>query len=481
MQAANQIFFSLLALMLVGLYVSTITPSGYKKDKNLVYWQASILLRALAFIVWTVSPYLIGFSLTIANFCFLSSMVFLVLLFRSWRVELKRSDSIFATVFLVISILVYEILRQSDAGFAIRTGYMSIPISIVSIWEVNELSRLLKNDRSFGLKVLTGIVLLSLATTFSVGVYGLVNHTKGVTQLIQFDSTFILWGSLSMHLLIYVAVSSYLYQLLMKRELTARLGLERSSTENTQIKALLEEREGLISSLLIANKTAATGALSASIAHELNQPVAAISLNTEFIQRQLNEGQTDPNGLKEVITSIQQDNHRIAKIVSTLRDIFRQEEIKTSDVHLDELIEQTKSIIVPQARDLKINLNFDLNVNQSIPMNNNEISQVLINLLNNSIEALSNSNQSNKEINIHTRVFGNFVELKVFDNGPGIPDQLKASIFDLMKTNKKQGMGLGLWLCKHIIDRHQGRISYQQSSLGGAEFLIQLPIECVGT
>lgn len=481
MQAANQIFFSLLALMLVGLYVSTITPSGYKKDKNLFYWQASILLRALAFIVWTVSPYLFGFSLTIANFCFLGSMVFLVLLFRSWHAEVTRSNLIVATIFLLICIFIFEVLRQSGAGFSARTGFMSIPILILSIWEINELTRLLKKDQSFGLKVLMGIVLLSLTVTFSVGVYGLINYTGGVSQLIQFNSTFILWGSLSAHLLIYIAVSSYLYERLMKRELTARLSLEKSSTENAQIKALLEEREGLISSLLIANKTAATGALSASIAHELNQPVAAISLNTEFIQRQLNEGQTDPNGLKEVITSIQQDNHRIAKIVSTLRDIFRQEKIKTSDIHLDELIEQIKPIIMPQVRDLKIDLTFDLNVIQSIPMNNNEISQVLINLLNNSIEALSNSSQSNKEINIHTRVFGNYVELKISDNGPGIPDQLKAGIFDLMKTNKKQGMGLGLWLCKHIVDRHQGRITYQQSSMGGAEFLIQLPIECVET
>jgi signal transduction histidine kinase len=479
MQAANQIFFSLLALMLVGLYVSTITPAGYKKDKNLVYWQASILLRALAFIVWTVSPYLFGFSLTIANFSFLASMVLLVLLFRSWRLELTRSDLVIAGIFVLVSIGIFEILRQSDAGFPIRTGYMAIPISILSIWEVNELSRLLKKDRSFGLKVLMGIVLVSLATTFSVGVYGLVNHSRGVTQLIQFNSTFILWGSLSMHLLIYVAVSSYLYQLLMKRELSARLGFEKSSSENAEIKALLEERESLISSLMIANKTAATGALSASIAHELNQPVAAISLNTEFIQRKLNEGQADQDGLKEVITHIQQDNHRIAKIVSTLRDIFRQEEINTSDIHLDELIEQIKPIILPQVRDLKIDLKFDLHVNQSIPLNSNEISQVIINLLNNSIEALSNTNHSNKEIQINTRVFGNYVELKISDNGPGIPDQLKASIFDLMKTNKKQGMGLGLWLCKHIVDRHQGRISYQQSALGGAEFLIQLPIECV--
>jgi len=479
MQAANQIFFLLLALMLVGLYVSTITPAGYKKDQNLVYWQASILLRALSFVVWTVSPYLFGFSLTIANFSFLASMVLLVLLFRSWRVELTRSDLMTAGIFLLVSIIIYEIIRQSDAGFSIRTGYMSIPISILSILEINELSRLLKKDRTFGLKVLMGIVLVSLAITFSVGIYGLVNHSRGVTQLIQFNSTFILWGSLSMHLLTYIAVSSYLNQRLMKRELTARINLERSFTENTQIKALLEERESLISSLLIANKTAATGALSASIAHELNQPVAAISLNTEFIQRKLNEGEADTSGLKEVITHIQQDNHRIARIVSTLRDIFRQEEIKASDIHLDELIEQIKPIITPQARDLKINLKFNLSVNQSIPLNGNEISQVIINLLNNSIEALSNANQENKEIQINTRVFGNYVELKISDNGPGVPDQLKSSIFDLMKTNKKQGMGLGLWLCKHIVERHQGRISYQASALGGAEFLIQLPIECV--
>jgi hypothetical protein len=138
-----------------------------------------------------------------------------------------------------------------------------------------------------------------------------------------------------------------------------------------------------------------------------------------------------------------------------------------------------REVLLPQVRDLKIDLNFDLNVNQSIPLNSNEISQVIINLLNNSIEALSNSNQSNKEIQIHTRIFGNYVELKISDNGPGVPDHLKASIFELMKTNKKQGMGLGLWLCKHIVERHQGRISYQQSPLGGAEFLIQLPIECV--
>jgi len=151
-------------------------------------------------------------------------MVFLVLLFRSWHVEITRSNLIVATTFLLIFIFIYEVLRQSGADFAARTGFVSIPILILSIWEINELTRLLKKDQSFGLKVLMGIVLISLTVTFSVAVYGLINHTGGVSQLIQFDSTFILWGSLSAHLLIYIAVSSYLYQRLMKSELTARLG-----------------------------------------------------------------------------------------------------------------------------------------------------------------------------------------------------------------------------------------------------------------
>jgi signal transduction histidine kinase len=247
--------------------------------------------------------------------------------------------------------------------------------------------------------------------------------------------------------------------------------------ENEVIKKLLRDREELISSLMIANKTAATGALSASLAHELNQPVAAISLNTEYMERQMKEGRLNPEAFKEVIQNIQQDNQRIANIVSTLRDIFRQDEIKTSHVDLDELIEQIKPIIAPRARDLNIQMSFDLRVSQLVPLNSNEISQVILNLVNNAVDALTTADIKPKEILIQTQVINQWVELKISDNGPGIPEPLRAGIFDLMKSYKKEGMGLGLWLCKHIIDRHQGRIEYQESPTGGAEFIVQLPLE----
>jgi signal transduction histidine kinase len=473
------LYFFILGAIQLGLWAGLFRTN---QSKNIVkpspYWMASLVANIIALFIFGFGVIFVDdvsrpeFNFTVANTFFYIAAVAQWLFCRSLNQPIsKRLDGL-SKVSVIPFFIVFELLRQFG-NFEIRTLYMVSLALIMFSSQLYELKLFKRKDPSPQLtfmQIATGIELLFAICRATVLIAGAFSIQK-VEQLPQVLIFFTI-SQLVANTVAYIAIGSYW---------TEKMALSRASAlaETEVVKKLLREREELISSLMIANKTAATGALSASIAHELNQPVAAIRLNTEFIQRKLTEGNADLKDLKEVIDHVQQDNHRIAKIVSTLRDIFRQEEIKTSDVHLDELIEQMQPIIVPQARDSKINLKFDLNVNQSIPMNNNEISQVLINLLNNSIEALTNSSQSSKEIKIHTRVFDNFVELKVSDNGPGIPESLRPGIFDLMKTHKKQGMGLGLWLCKHIIDRHQGRISYQQSSLGGAEFLIQLPIECV--
>ena len=475
------LYFFILGTIQLGLWIGLLRNYQSKNTvKPSHYWLTSLVANIIALFIFGLGVLFVEnvrnpeFNFTVANTFFYIAALFQWLFCKSLNQQISKRFDLFAKFSIIPFFIIFELLRQFG-NFELRVLYMVCVIFALFTSQLYELKKFKQKDPSPQLtymQVATGIELLFAISRMVILFIGAANIQK-IDQLPEV-LIFVTISQFVANTIAYIAIGSYW---------TEKMAIARATAlnENQVVKNLLSEREELISSLLIANKTAATGALSASIAHELNQPVAAISLNTEFIQRKLSEGQADSDSLKEVITHIQQDNHRIAKIVSTLRDIFRQDEIKTSDIHLDELIEQIKPIIMPQARDLKINLNFDLNVIQSIPMNNNEISQVLINLLNNSIEALSNSSQSNKEINIHTRVFGNYVGLKISDNGPGIPDQLKASIFDLMKTNKKQGMGLGLWLCKHIIDRHQGLISYQQSSLGGAEFLIQLPIECIGT
>ena len=473
-------FFILGAIQLglwIGLYRTYQANNLVKPSK---YWIASLVANIAALFLFGYGVLSVEdvsrpqFNFTIANTLFYIAALSQFLFCKSLNHPISYRFDLFAKISVIPFLLIFEALRLYG-NFEIRTSYMVILGCFMFVFQILEIQRFKRKEPSTQLtfmQIATGIELLFALGRIAILIVSAVSIQK-VDQLPQI-LIFVTIAQLVANTVAYVAIGSYW---------TEKMAISRAVVlnENQMIKNLLSEREELISSLMIANKTAATGALSASIAHELNQPVAAISLNTEFIQRKLSEGEADPSGLKEVISHIQQDNHRIAKIVSTLRDIFRQEEIKASDIHLDELIEQIKPIILPQVRDLKIDLKFDLNVNQSIPLNSNEISQLIINLLNNSIEALSNATQAKKVIQIQTKVFGNYVELKISDNGPGIPDQLKASIFDLMKTNKKQGMGLGLWLCKHIIDRHQGRISYQPSELGGAEFLIQLPIECIKT
>jgi signal transduction histidine kinase len=474
------LYFFILGAIQLGLWIGLLRnqqSTNTVKPNN--YWVSSLAASIIALFGFGFSVLFVEnvrnpeFNFTVANTFFYIAALFQWLFCKSLNQLISKRFDLLAKFSIIPFFICFELLRQ-HGNFEFRVLFMVCVIFVLFASQLYELKIFKQKDPSPQLtymQVATSIELFLAISRMFILFAGTANIQK-IDQLPQI-LIFVTIAQLVANTIAYIAIGSYW---------TEKMAIARSAAlnENQVIKNLLFEREELIASLLIANKTAATGALSASIAHELNQPVGAISLNTEYIQRQLNQGQGDASGLKEVINNIQQDNHRISIIISTLRDIFRQEEIKVSDIHLDEVIEQVKPIILPHARDLKININFDLNVNQSIPMNNNEISQVLINLLNNSIEALSNSGQSNKQINVHTRIFGNYVELKISDNGPGIPDQLKPSIFDLMKTNKKQGMGLGLWLCKHIIDRHQGRISYHQSSLGGAEFLIQLPIECVG-
>jgi signal transduction histidine kinase len=226
----------------------------------------------------------------------------------------------------------------------------------------------------------------------------------------------------------------------------------------------------------MANKSAATGALSASIAHELNQPLAAIQLNTQFLRLKLDGENLDIPSLREIASHIEGDNRRIANIVSSLRNIFGKEVLESKLSQINPVIESLMPILLPQVRDRNIQLIFDLKACQPIYLNEPEIKQVILNLINNAIDALVDSPRNDKTITVQTQDMSDGVELIVVDNGPGISESLQSNLFDLMKSSKDTGMGLGLWLCKHIVERHQGKISARNLASGGAQFRVSIPL-----
>ena len=100
---------------------------------------------------------------------------------------------------------------------------------------------------------------------------------------------------------------------------------------------------------------------------------------------------------------------------------------------------------------------------------------MLINIIANSVDALVMSDRSDKKIYVKTQRLGSHAYLHIADNGPGVPLERQNEIFELLQTHKPQGCGLGLWLCRALLDRHHGSIACQSSAQGGAEFVIQLP------
>ena len=223
------------------------------------------------------------------------------------------------------------------------------------------------------------------------------------------------------------------------------------------------------------NKTAATGALSASIAHELNQPLTASALNIEFLSAKLEKGLLNPELGKKVLGSLDADIQRATTIVTALRSIFNDDDLNIKEVQLGNLIVKALDIVKPElnSKDIQVQLRVDKDLLiKAIPI---EIEQVILNLFNNATDALANSEMQKRLITIDATKVGQSIHLSIADNGKGVPFEFKDQLFELLSTTKQTGMGLGLWLCKHIITRYGGTIKYEDAIGSGAKFLIILP------
>jgi signal transduction histidine kinase len=236
-----------------------------------------------------------------------------------------------------------------------------------------------------------------------------------------------------------------------------------------------EKEKLLIDSLVWANKTAATGALSASIAHELNQPLGAVQINSEFMKLQLSSGPLDEELLKDLAEKIVSDNLRAGSIIQSLRSIFNEENPTANLIDLGDIVQSVLQITTPELSRRHINVKLHLASQTITHVNAPEIQQVILNVLNNAIQALTTSQQTHKEITIETSRQEKNVCFIIADNGPGISQERQSQLFELTASGKRSGMGLGLWLCKQIVQRNGGTISHQDIPSGGTRFLIQLP------
>lgn len=249
-------------------------------------------------------------------------------------------------------------------------------------------------------------------------------------------------------------------------------GFVRDLTEHQQTQARLQE---LQSELVHVSRLSAMGEMASALAHELNQPLAAIS-NYMKGSRRLIAGSTDPNTPKveNALDRAAEQALRAGQIIRRLRDFVSRGESEKRVESLSKLIEEAGALGLAGAREQNVQLRFTLDPNADLVLADRvQIQQVLVNLFRNALEAMAQSPRRELVVT-NSRVANDMIEVEVSDTGSGIQDDVIPNLFQTFFTTKETGMGVGLSISRSIIEAHGGRMWAESNASGGATFRFTL-------
>ncbi len=224
------------------------------------------------------------------------------------------------------------------------------------------------------------------------------------------------------------------------------------------------------------SRVAMLGELSGSLAHELNQPLAAILSNAQAAQRYLAQSPPRAEQLTEILSDIVKSDHRARAVIQRLRSMLRKEPAQHDRLDLNELVEE--SLRLMRSDLLNRNVVVDTELAPALPAitgDRNQLQQVLLNLMMNGCDAMD-AGQTDRRLQLRTRrsVQGG-VEFAVADRGAGIAPADLERIFEPFVTTKAQGLGLGLAICRSIVEAHGGRLWASNNAERGASLHCELP------
>ncbi|HEY2396087.1 MAG TPA: ATP-binding protein [Rudaea sp.] len=225
------------------------------------------------------------------------------------------------------------------------------------------------------------------------------------------------------------------------------------------------------------NRYSIAGELTASIAHEINQPLGSILTNAETAQVMLKSPAPDMNELGEIIADIRRDDQRASQVILRLRSLLKKTPFELRDFDLNDAVQDAIELLggVAIARGVRMD-RFMTPV--PLPVNGDRIQlqQVIINLMINAMDAMVDMPSADRVMSVYTARIDAFAQITVSDSGPGIPQDKRKQIFEPFFTTKPQGMGMGLSIARTIVEAHHGQLSAENHSGGGAVLRVRLPL-----
>jgi signal transduction histidine kinase len=225
-----------------------------------------------------------------------------------------------------------------------------------------------------------------------------------------------------------------------------------------------------------ASRRETMSALSNSMAHELSQPITSMMCNAEALQMMVTANRVMPDSIGEILSDIQSGGARAAQIIDRHRKMLRSRQLSTKPIDLDAVVKESLALVAHEmkARQIETIVNLGSNPGE-VSGDQVLVQQVLVNLMMNAMDAMSETPPARRHLTIGSEVRGTDVEVSVSDTGAGLPVHIIGALFTPFVTTKPHGLGIGLTIVRTIVHAHGGTIDARNNPEGGATFAFTLP------
>src|SRR6188472_1100244 len=254
--------------------------------------------------------------------------------------------------------------------------------------------------------------------------------------------------------------------------------LEEEKRSHQALREAHAEAHGHREQINLLSRVSVLGEMTASLAHELNQPLSAIITNANAGMRSIDKGREDLGTLREILVDVEADGRRAHDIIRNVRNTIKKSDPTLRRVNLNELVTKVVHIVRPdtaaQSCEVETLLATNLPLIEGDPV---QIQQVLVNLVSNALDAMRWTPPDRRKVEISTAGNGDKeVRLSVRDHGTGLRTEVHERLFDRFFTTKEQGLGMGLAIVRSIVESHGGEVQAENVADGGARFHFTLPI-----
>ncbi|MGE5790297.1 MAG: PAS domain S-box protein, partial [Syntrophaceae bacterium] len=266
---------------------------------------------------------------------------------------------------------------------------------------------------------------------------------------------------------------------LLKDEAGSNIGIWAIVRDITGRKTIESEARKHREELAHVTRVSTLGELTSSLAHEINQPLAAILSNAQAAQRFLSQDQPDMKEVGEILGDIIRDDNRAAEVIRKIRSLLKKEETRYETLNLNDVIEEILNVIRNDTALTAVSMEKEYDPSlPSIWGDRIQLQQVILNLVLNAAEAMKEAGTEDRRLIVRTsNRDGRFAEVSIRDVGPGIEENIASRLFEPFYTTKSGGMGMGLAISKDIVKSHKGEIRALNNPDRGATFSFTVPFD----